>query len=80
MWATLYKEEWMLCRSEIKWILLHVEKMNPEGGDKVKRLTSLLYGHSDYSPDSIKMALKNLDCKSLMEIDSLERSLYCGMR
>jgi len=70
----------MLCRSEIKWILSHVEKTNPENSDKIERLTSILYGHSDYSFSSVKMALKNLDCKSLMEIDSLERSLYCGMR
>ncbi|HXY87944.1 MAG TPA: hypothetical protein VEG44_05835 [Candidatus Acidoferrales bacterium] len=73
-------EEWELCRSEIKWILSNVEKTNQESNEKIERLTSILYGNSNYSPSNVKMALKNLDCKSLMEIDSLERSFYCGIK
>jgi hypothetical protein len=72
------QEEWILCRSEIKRLLSNVEQANKEHYDEVERLTSILYDRSEYNFNSVQMALKNLDIKSLMKIDSFERSLYCS--
>ncbi len=74
------QQEWILCRSEIKWLLSNVEQTNQEDRDKVERLTSILYDRSEYDFNSVRLALTNLDVKSLMKIDSFERSLYCGVR
>jgi hypothetical protein len=76
----MVEQEWILCRSEIKWLLSNVEQANQEDRDKVERLTSILYDRSEYDFNSVRLALTNLDVKSLMKIDSFERSLYCGVR
>ncbi len=74
------QQEWILCRSEIKWLLSNVEKTNKEDRDKIERLISILYDRSEYDFKSVQTALTKLDVKSLVKIDSFERSLYCGVR
>lgn len=74
------QQGWILCRSEIKWLLSNVEKTNKEDSDKIERLISILYDRSEYDFNSVQTALTNLDVKSLMKLDSFERSLYCGVR
>ena len=72
------REAWGVCQREILSLLQEIDAASSETART--RLNHILYGQADYDKATVARALKGLNPKLLLKIDSAERSIFCGAK